>query len=699
MIMRVCIIIALYLHINDLSSYNILRVSNFMTLNLGYNSMSHRMDLLPPDTAHPSAYTVSFFHIETAHNAWLAVKNRNGQLYNARDPFAPGFLPLVAMRISSRPGVIFLTTDAPEQQPQLWLEHYTTRGTVLSVIAKKNGDSGQLIALEDPQRPGKYFTTRPLQHDKTENPVVGDCHHIMRWEEFSLSPVEGSEHLQHHAQNIATLCRHNLTAPELIQFIQSYQGKNLLPTLDSLLPIIKWDVLEKIGEYLLHDTALQQKLGAIVPSNLWLQKGFPQLTQWERQRRAHTSRAISPFLPAQRIDSPKDESFLAWSGQDGSFAGFLHALIHAARRTIQPQRRVCMLATMRNEGLYLLEWIAYHRTIGIEHFFIYSNNNTDKSDLLLEELADQGIITWINNTTSGEVSAQMKAYGHAMNILPDILDFRWCFTIDGDEFITLDPQTYPSVIDYLDWIDHWQTDAVAINWRFLASEKNPNGLADLAHPLTARNNKIVGNGAIGDGWRFVKSMNRPNRTLHSRPHHPTWNLTTSYTFRLSNGSIHEYQNSPASFWRDPAFADHCYFDRIVISHYYFKSAIEWTWKHARNSGDAIAKDTLSTDKYNNKWANTFGLQAEDPKHERNTWMIARRDDLTKELKQLRQNPTIRAAENTVRSTLNDQLHDLWAQIYAQDIFKNIDPQWHFLWDDLKLEMHDRIPPISETTKL
>lgn len=657
--------------------------------------MSHPIDSLTPPMTKDA---VSFYHVETAHEARLAVKLSDGQLYNARTPDAEGFTPLIALRVNTLPDMLFLTT-APHngQQPQIWLEHYTARGTVLSVLSRTSGDAGQFVALEDPARPGKHFTTRPFYDDLTANPVVGDCHHVMRWEEYTLLPTEGTDHLYRIASDIAALYRHNLTASELVQFIQSYQGDNLLPALDSLVPIIRWDVLEQVSDRLLHDTALLNKLSSIVPETLWLDKAFPQLAEWEKRRWAHTGRAFSPFPTPQTLHSPASDSFLAWSGSDGSFAGLLHALTHAARRSIQPQRRVCMLTTMRNEGLYLLEWIAYHRTLGVEHFFIYSNDNTDHSETLLNELAEQGIITWVNNPTDGKSSPQFKAYGHALNVLPDILNFQWCFIMDGDEFITLDPKAYPSLLDYLDWIEHWQTDAIAINWRFIGSRTNKNGLADLDEPLTKRNSRIIGNGAIGDGWRLVKSACRPNKTLHSRAHHPIWNPVNRYTFRLTNGSTHDYQNPPPGFPRDPAFADEGYFDRIAISHYYFKSIVEWTWKHARNSG-ADATKGLDTSRYNNQWANAFGLQVRDPQHERNVWMLARQEALAEELRQLRHNPTICAAETAIRATLSDQVHDLWADIHARNIFKNIDAEWQFILHDLELEMKDRIPPVSHQEK-
>ncbi len=55
------------------------------------------------------------------------------------------------------------------------------------------------------------------------------------------------------------------------------------------------------------------------------------------------------------------------------------------------------LTSARNEGSYLLDWIAYHRSIGFDHIFIYTNDNTDGSDDLLDRLAYTGAVTWLRN--------------------------------------------------------------------------------------------------------------------------------------------------------------------------------------------------------------------------------------------------------------------------------------------------------------
>lgn len=649
--------------------------------------------------------SISFYHVgNTSHSSFLSVRLRDGLICNTRElaEIVPpegrgGFAPLLAIRIDHLPGVIFLTTDISASGPTLlWVEHYTTRGTVLSVGACPRPDRPDCFAFEDLSRPGKHFTSRPLSEDEKANPIFGDCHQIYGWEEFTLTATDVSASCQATARDIAALFRRNLTADDLLDYIRQYEGENLLPALDSLLPIIRWDELEKFGALLFHTPDLLEKLRKVIPANIWLDQAFPDLITWEKQRQDHARNSKTPFPPRSVVKSPVTDSQLANSGADGSFAGFLQACIHTARKRILPHRRVCLLTTMRNEGLYLLEWIAWHRSIGVEHFFIYSNDNTDKSDILLQVLADEGIVTFISNETDKFVSPQFKAYGHALNILPEILDFEWAFILDGDEFITLNTERYQNLLQYLDWLEHWQTDGLSMNWRFIASTTNFDGLKELDKPLILRNERIVGNGAIGDGWRLVKSACKPRNTLHSRPHHPVWNHMENFTLRLGNAERHEYRMPPPGFPHDPAFADKGDFEHICISHFYFKSMAEWTWKHARNSG-ADAFQEISTERYTDQWANAFGMQLRDPQYETNIWILERKEMLLAELNRLRSVTAIRKAENDVRRAVNKILYHIVEQITQEDIIGKIKEEWRFIFTDLSLELTGEIPllpPVS-----
>ncbi len=78
-----------------------------------------------------------------------------------------------------------------------------------------------------------------------------------------------------------------------------------------------------------------------------------------------------------------------------------------------PNRRVTEVAFTKNEGRFLLEWIAYHRAIGVGDFLVYTNDCEDESPALLERLAEMGIAVHVPNPLLPGEQAQNKALNHA----------------------------------------------------------------------------------------------------------------------------------------------------------------------------------------------------------------------------------------------------------------------------------------------
>ena len=116
---------------------------------------------------------------------------------------------------------------------------------------------------------------------------------------------------------------------------------------------------------------------------------------------------------------------------------------------IRPTRRAAAVVTMRDDGIYALEWIAYHLALGFEHIFIYTNDNSDGSEKLLRILSEQQIITLIESETSGKIAPEAKAYEHSIHLLHELRDFEWIFYLDSDEYFVPAPEYGNSVSNVL----------------------------------------------------------------------------------------------------------------------------------------------------------------------------------------------------------------------------------------------------------
>lgn len=100
--------------------------------------------------------------------------------------------------------------------------------------------------------------------------------------------------------------------------------------------------------------------------------------------------------------------------------------------------KISIVATFKNEEPYILEWIAYHKSIGIDHFFIANNNSSDNTLSLLKKLEVVGVLTCIDYPTSSykNNNPQVNVYNFLYDTYKDKSD--WFLFIDGDEFVVLE---------------------------------------------------------------------------------------------------------------------------------------------------------------------------------------------------------------------------------------------------------------------
>ena len=132
---------------------------------------------------------------------------------------------------------------------------------------------------------------------------------------------------------------------------------------------------------------------------------------------------------------------------------------------------LAIVAILKNEGPYVLEWVEYHRSIGFQKFFLYNNDSTDNVKELLAPYIQAGIVELI--PWSGQ-TRQMDAYNDALN--KHIRDCKYIATIDLDEFITFGNQ------GTLAWLNQHIVNGVSgvgINWLIFGSsgrKNKPDGL-------------------------------------------------------------------------------------------------------------------------------------------------------------------------------------------------------------------------------
>lgn len=99
--------------------------------------------------------------------------------------------------------------------------------------------------------------------------------------------------------------------------------------------------------------------------------------------------------------------------------------------------RVLIVTTMKNEGPFILEWLAYHRAMGVTDFLIYTNDCTDGTDAFLQLLARKGLCQWRDNPYRQSGMKPQHAALDAANDEPVLAGADWAICMDVDEFIAV----------------------------------------------------------------------------------------------------------------------------------------------------------------------------------------------------------------------------------------------------------------------
>ncbi len=126
--------------------------------------------------------------------------------------------------------------------------------------------------------------------------------------------------------------------------------------------------------------------------------------------------------------------------------------------------RITAVTCVKNEGPFLLEWIAFHRVIGVTDFLFYSNDCSDATDTLLDKLEEHGLVAHLPNPATNR-NYQMQALKAARKH-PLIKKADWVWVADVDEFLNIHvgDHTIPALIEACK-----NPQAISITFQFFAS--------------------------------------------------------------------------------------------------------------------------------------------------------------------------------------------------------------------------------------
>ncbi len=100
--------------------------------------------------------------------------------------------------------------------------------------------------------------------------------------------------------------------------------------------------------------------------------------------------------------------------------------------------RILIATCMKDEGPFILEWIAWHRAVGVTDFVVYTNDCSDGTDAILARLDAMGMVQHLENpaVAAGSTYFQPTALNHVQT-LPVFAEADFFISMDVDEFINI----------------------------------------------------------------------------------------------------------------------------------------------------------------------------------------------------------------------------------------------------------------------
>jgi glycosyl transferase family 2 len=236
----------------------------------------------------------------------------------------------------------------------------------------------------------------------------------------------------------------------------------------------------------------------------------------------------------------------------------------------QDTRRFVLVATVKDEGPSIVEWVAHHLNIGFTDIIIYQNNSTDGTQKLLRTMARQGFITYFpNDNKRGQW--QNRAYRRA-SFLDTYKDADWVMALDGDGFLLVKVGD-GKVADLVDAVPD-DVNAIQVNWKLFGSsnrKSTSDALVTEDFVWCEKSDRIALH-LIG-----FKSLFRPSDYVRPGIHRPKV-LREGKVDKICNGSGLKEGFFDAKGWRS---ADTEMRKLAQVNHYVIRDAQRFMIKSAR----------------------------------------------------------------------------------------------------------------------
>ncbi len=129
-----------------------------------------------------------------------------------------------------------------------------------------------------------------------------------------------------------------------------------------------------------------------------------------------------------------------------------------------------LVASVKNEGPNILEWVAHHCLCGFDRIQIFQNDSNDTTPRTLRALDQLGVIEFFQNRNAEPGAHQRRAYRRASRSAA-YAESDWCMVLDCDEFLAV--KTGGGKVQDLIEACPDDADAILVNWRVFGLRVRP----------------------------------------------------------------------------------------------------------------------------------------------------------------------------------------------------------------------------------
>ena len=291
-----------------------------------------------------------------------------------------------------------------------------------------------------------------------------------------------------------------------------------------------------------------------------------------------------------------------------------------------------IIACLKQEELYIREWLDWHIKIGVDHFYLCDNNDKDYEPKLkdvIKDYVDQGIVEVFDY--SGVHPIQPICYTDIYDKYGDLYD--WWMIIDIDEFLTI-PITNNNLKKFLSlpyikdkynialmWRNYGDNDLLEYDGRgCLERFTKPatsfkdkqyriiNGVSNTTKSLFKGKIHVYNNfGIIPRIYYqhnvFDNKRNNPKDPINFIPRHDVYGFSVIKKTKVFNSNTMIYKGELSGFWK---YYSNRIYNGCYLKHFVTKTLQEYMWKIDR--GDTLVAKGNS--KYPYDLGKFFGISQE-----------------------------------------------------------------------------------------